>query len=478
MNKKKTLLSAILAIAFCMSLIAGSTFALFTSESKVNIAVTSGKVSVTATLGDLQLYSVKEDENGDLTVSEGLGAGKYSYEELTGTTFTNGGTAELNGDTLTLTNVTPGDKVTFNIVVTDYSNVSVKYRTLITKSDESDDTFFNELKFDIDGRDTVGASAWNFIAGPADENGTEVKTLACSVLLPITSGNEYQEKSCAIVFTVEAVQGNAATSDVDNSAPITLAGNADDLKKALEGLKENGTVVLTKDIDLADVNWDVTAPWSASRTTITIDGGNHTIYNLTTGGTDGATYGGLLGRLATNGNVVIKDLNFENVTLKGNGTNGECAGGALVGWYENHGGSITIENVHVKNIKTENFKYAGGIIGYNSTTDSNQFTMTNCSVDGTEISGINHEGGLIGYLQGNCSITICTVMNVKINTTDDARIGRQGAIVGTMQDHTSASGVTLTNVYVNDVLVTDENKAFQGTEINKGAVSNITISNS
>ena len=47
---KKKITSAVLTIVLCLSLIAGSTYALFTSEDTVNIAVTSGKVNVVATI--------------------------------------------------------------------------------------------------------------------------------------------------------------------------------------------------------------------------------------------------------------------------------------------------------------------------------------------------------------------------------------------------------------------------------------------
>ena len=50
--KSKTFLGAVLSIALCVSLIAGATFAIFTSESKVNIAVNSGTVKVTATVSN------------------------------------------------------------------------------------------------------------------------------------------------------------------------------------------------------------------------------------------------------------------------------------------------------------------------------------------------------------------------------------------------------------------------------------------
>ena len=46
--KNQIIISSILTIAMCVSLIAGSTFALFTSNSEVNVSVSSATVSVTA----------------------------------------------------------------------------------------------------------------------------------------------------------------------------------------------------------------------------------------------------------------------------------------------------------------------------------------------------------------------------------------------------------------------------------------------
>ena len=56
-TKGKLLFSSVIAIIFCLSLMIGATFALFTSESKVNVAVSSGKVSVVANAENLELYS-------------------------------------------------------------------------------------------------------------------------------------------------------------------------------------------------------------------------------------------------------------------------------------------------------------------------------------------------------------------------------------------------------------------------------------
>ena len=55
--KKKILLTSILSVVMCLSLIVGATLALFGSESKKNIAVTSGKVEVEANIVGITTYS-------------------------------------------------------------------------------------------------------------------------------------------------------------------------------------------------------------------------------------------------------------------------------------------------------------------------------------------------------------------------------------------------------------------------------------
>ena len=113
--KRKTLLTSILAIVMSLSMIAGATFALFTSESNVNVLVTSGNVNVTATVeeGSITTYSF------DKVISEDVSLGN----------FENGGTAEFTAaDTLTVSKVTPGDKLDFTIDVENESDVKIAYR--------------------------------------------------------------------------------------------------------------------------------------------------------------------------------------------------------------------------------------------------------------------------------------------------------------------------------------------------------------
>lgn len=220
MNKKQKssiIIASLASIVIAGSLIAGSMYALFTSESKTNIAVTSGKVDVTATISDLKTYSgvnlIGEPDSDEL-------------EETAEGKFTNGGTAKIEGNTLKLDKITPGDKATFNITITNYSNVNTKYRTIIEKTSSSDSTLYDALKFNIGGVTVEKSTIWKTLKGTDNEEGNKVLTFyECSVELPSdVKGVEYMDKSCGISYTVEAVQGNASTSDED--AVMVIAGEA------------------------------------------------------------------------------------------------------------------------------------------------------------------------------------------------------------------------------------------------------------
>ena len=230
--KRSIILSAVLAIVMCASLIAGATFAIFTSESKVNIAVTSGKVKVEATITDFEVYSptLISMESGN-SIVDGSDAAVQSEGAVTGT-FYNGGTATLDGGTVTLDKMTPGDKVTFKITVTNYSNVKAKYRTKIKV--ENDNGLFAGLNVNIGGITIQSSTAWKDLPA-AGESGTEVASYDCSVELPASAGNEYQDKKCDITYIVEAVQGNVlAVADVVSAeATGNLTVNQDEGAKAV-----------------------------------------------------------------------------------------------------------------------------------------------------------------------------------------------------------------------------------------------------
>ncbi len=214
MKKKKVILSSILSLALCLSLIVGGTFALFTSESKTNVAITSGKVEVVATIENLAVHSptaIAEDG----TIVDDTNAAANGV-------FANGGTATIEDATLTLDKMTPGDEVTFDIRIENNSTVAVQYRTLLAVSEnnglfEGLNVTVGDVPFVTDKRQTP----WTSLAV-----GSEDIIVSVEVLLPSTAGNEYQEKSAKLSFTVSAVQGNTDTSDINSEEDALLYDGA------------------------------------------------------------------------------------------------------------------------------------------------------------------------------------------------------------------------------------------------------------
>ena len=190
--KKKSLILTVVTIALCVSLIAGATFALFTSESKVNVAIGSANVKVVATVEDVVL---------DTVLSENLPETGYEYIH------------DDTTNTLTLDKIVPGDFITFNIRLTNESNVTVHYRTVINLVD--DNGLWSGLEVTIDGSVYDGAetinSAWTTVAP-----GNSDIIIPVKVSLPKEAGNEYINTKCTFSYTIECVQGNADPSEVYN----------------------------------------------------------------------------------------------------------------------------------------------------------------------------------------------------------------------------------------------------------------------
>ena len=107
--KKKTIFTSILTIIMCLSLMVGGTFAISTSESKVNVAVTSAKVNVTATIDQSSLQTKR----------------LYDTTYTSGKDNMFGGEAFFTNEGLTLSNVAEGDGVKFNIAIANESTIDL-----------------------------------------------------------------------------------------------------------------------------------------------------------------------------------------------------------------------------------------------------------------------------------------------------------------------------------------------------------------
>ena len=225
-TKGKVLLSSIASIALCSSIAVGGTFALFTSESTVNIAVTSGKVNVVASV-----------DSTSLTTSS-MGVAQTAGE------FANGGTAKFTSTSaLNLSLVSPGDKAEFNVNVTNNSNIAIQYRAEVTVTGGLADV--------LDC--SVTSTTWTYV-----EAGKEISPL--EVVVEFTAGredinyNNYQGiEDTNVSVIVYAVQANAFTGGTvieDTNENVIL-------EDVLNDLNANENIVIN--VSKANLTWETGA---------------------------------------------------------------------------------------------------------------------------------------------------------------------------------------------------------------------------
>jgi len=361
MKFNKKIVIPMLAVLALGAVGVGATYALFTSDAKTDVAIQAGKVKYAQTVEGLTTFS-----GVDVT-------GNPATDVVTATAvngkFTNGGSATYENGVVTLSNMTPGDKVTFSIKVKNSSNVSSKMRTF--HEIVSDDGLFDGLVVTINGTAWDGSSeyaSWAAKEGVSSE--TLIQTFDVVIDLPTDRGNEYQEKNCSIKFGLEAVQGNAATKDLvtvydkNGANPVQYSN----LQAAFDGAHLNDIVTLNQDIRM---NKQVTI--TTNLTGITLDGDGHTVTvnttkNPTADGNYSAFYFGKESGQWAEG-VNIKDININ--------------GNARFGFFFRGGKSTNLTNVNMDG----NFYYA---INLNGTHGA---VLDNCNIVNNYNAGAKNEAG-------------------------------------------------------------------------------------
>lgn len=329
--KFNAILSSVMVMLLSVSLIAGATFALFTSKSETNITISSGKVDVVA--------SVDKDSVETKSLTSGFEAGAdHLYN----------GTAVFGENSLELANIVPGDGVKFNINVKNNSTVAVKYMATIAKL--ADEGLFAGLEITVNGEKFSGVTVYtNWKA--LEPTVADAETITVVIEMPSDAGNAYQGKTCKISYLVEAVQGNAETPEVVRES-ATNEDLVNDIKEIFGKTSEGEAGAESAEIHLPEGNFtikkDITEGQLNGKTLTFVGNGEDTVYGSTY--TDGKVgeYGAdysLQGAVVTfknmtinlgeadyNGFVRATTLVFENCVINGRGS------------YWGQGGTTTFRN--------------------------------------------------------------------------------------------------------------------------------------
>ena len=183
MNSMKTnLLVSALTIALCLVLVAGATFALYTSEAPSSAVVTPAKVDVVATFGTPDKYNNASTTNKWLVDEEikEVSPGQYRLE-----------------------NMAPFEGFTIDVVIQNKSDIAVQWRMEFeVKCDDEDFRKYFQVKI---GEEILNpASKWSSLGIGAQTDPFSV-TVELSGSAPV-----YEEpRTCTIMVKVIAVQANA-----------------------------------------------------------------------------------------------------------------------------------------------------------------------------------------------------------------------------------------------------------------------------
>lgn len=476
--KKKFLITSILSIVMCMSLIAGATFALFTSESNVNIAVTSGTVNVSASAEVVATYSAV---GKDVTT--------YTDAEKTAALgiFENNGTAKVEDGKVILDRMTPGDRVDVKITVDNNSDVNVKHRTVI--SAYNDTGLFKGLKLII----AQGSQAVNFggnvgvyygmynTALATDGVGADIDDITVSIALPDygMSGvdNEYQNTACEINFKIEAVQGNAdvetvtGLKDTDGDGYLEINNKEELVFFATQvngGSMTTNNVELMANIDLGKMPWSPIGPnadVAATKFYGIFEGNGYTISNLYVN--QGAAYhaAGLFGALSGTAKNFTVDGAYINSISSGSASNN---GNAVIAGSLYMNGNI--DSVAVKNAKVYANRYVGGIAGYvygnitNCTVEDIELVSTPDNLSGEYDNG-DKVGGIAGYFAGsNNNSEFFVIKNNSVKKATLTGYRDIGGAVGSCG--TTADGDFANNDVQNITIIVDRTNFYGNKDVN------------
>ena len=233
----------------------------------------------------------------------------------------------------------------------------------------------------------------------------------------------------------ENTASNPAAIPVANSGVWTVY-SGQQLKYALEHVSAGQTIRLGADIDMAgyDHNW-TTVSVNAS---ITIDGQNHTIYNLgvysNTADYTKSLFVYVSGKSIS---LTVKDLSFVSAKL----VNGHTASLFLFETrYDNETNKLFFKNVHASDClvysPTSDNTSAGTGVFYCSAREG---TIERCSVEGSTVYGSVHVGSL-----GGISDCITVSYSYAVDNTIISTGGHSGGFISC-----SNIGLTVENCFTN-----------------------------
>lgn len=215
-------------------------------------------------------------------------------------------------------------------------------------------------------------------------------------------------------------------------------------KMADRSLGRDAIVVLANDIDFTGYTWTpVDSHADIAFEIAEINGNGHTISNFTVNGQ------AMFKRFAGSGDVVIKDITFDNATVNSTAINTSIL---TVQTYQN----VLLDNVDVKNSTiTGGYKVAPLLATvYNESSSTVTATLKNCDVENVTVKATSYDfctAGMVAFVYADDNDKVvfenCKVKDVKLFAPDDSYKAHAAVYTtGSSSLYDEAEGVTVTNV--------------------------------
>ena len=250
-----------------------------------------------------------------------------------------------------------------------------------------------------------------------------------------------------------AADGNLYVADgvsKKDKEPVYYVSNAAGLEYmnkifADQSAGRDAVLNITDDIDFAGKTWTTVDSHADSRFEIAeINGNGHTISNLTINGQ------AMFRRFAGTGDVVIKDITFDNANVDSKGNINTSI--LTVQTYQN----VTLDNVDVKNSTIiGGYKVAPLIATVYNENPSSTITATlkNCDVENVTVKATSYDfctTGMVAFVHASDNDKVefenCTVSNVKLYAPNAYTAHAAIYTTGSETLFNEAEGVTVSNV--------------------------------
>ena len=253
-SKRTAIVMALITVALCAAVIAGATFALFSSSVTNDINVNTGDIAISSTVKLTNAWSTSQ--GGEQDTAENSGSKTSLIFPATG------GNVSVGEDgRISISGMGLGDGATFSITLDMEYSINMKY-SLVLKTNTADDFLRNNLQVTVANNPAVSLAdgsvyiiPWTNANSVTDSTPASAHvTASFSLSLPWSAIDSAPDggSSISLALVTSGVQVNAlAVSGSPSGSNEYYVTNQDELNKALTAMESGDSVYLAGD----ESNW-------------------------------------------------------------------------------------------------------------------------------------------------------------------------------------------------------------------------------